>query len=97
MRTKISSVLAAIAFLAALVLVGPDASARRSSPEERTPSALVSSSKATRPAKASSDASRYAQRESKARVQAEYQGGDFVVVGISGGLLLLLLALVIIL
>ena len=97
MRTKISTVLASIAFLAALVLVSPDASARRSSTDERTPSAVVTTSRAPRAARATNDADRYAQRESKARAQAEYRGGDFIVVGISGALLLVLLALVIIL
>ncbi len=49
------------------------------------------------PQASSTDASGYAQREKQDQKTADFQGGDVLVVGISGGAILVLLLLVLIL
>jgi hypothetical protein len=49
------------------------------------------------PASSSSDAASYAEREQHDKQAAEFQGGDMIVIGLSGGAILVLLALLIIL
>jgi len=49
------------------------------------------------PTPSQSDATNYAQREQKDQKAANFQGGDLVVVAISGGAILVLLFLVLIL
>ena len=43
------------------------------------------------------DASRYEQREAKAKKQAEYKGGDYLVIGISTGAAIVILIIVLLL
>jgi hypothetical protein len=50
-----------------------------------------------KPARASDDAARYAQRESKAKKQQNYQGGDVLVIGISAGAAIIALIIVLLL
>jgi len=49
------------------------------------------------PKASTSDATSYAQREKQDQKAADFQGGDLVVVGISGGAILVLLILLLIL
>ena len=49
------------------------------------------------PKASTSDATSYAQREKQDQKTADFQGGDLVVVGISGGAILVLLILLLIL
>ena len=53
--------------------------------------------KAAPKAASTSDATSYAQREKQDQKAADFQGGDLVVVGISGGAILVLLILLLIL
>ena len=58
--------------------------------------AVVQTVKAA-PKASTSDATSYAQREKQDQKAADFQGGDLVVVGISGGAILVLLILLLIL
>lgn len=53
--------------------------------------------KAKAPQQNPSDASGYAEREKQDTKTAEFQGGDMVVIGVSGGAILVLLLLLLIL
>ena len=57
----------------------------------------VETVKVAAPQASSSDATGYAQREKQDQKAADFQGGDLVVVGISGGAILVLLLLLLIL
>jgi hypothetical protein len=57
----------------------------------------VETVKVKAPQASSTDASGYAQREKQDQKTADFQGGDVLVVGISGGAILVLLLLVLIL
>lgn len=83
------------AFVTALAVAAPTAAFAG----EPTPTATVAvaNSKAHAPTPSSSDATDYAQREKQEPKAADFQGGDMIVVGISGGALLVLLCLLIIL
>ncbi len=59
--------------------------------------AAVETVKVAAPQASSSDATGYAQREKQDQKAADFQGGDMVVVGISGGAILVLLLLLLIL
>jgi hypothetical protein len=59
--------------------------------------AAVESHRRSAPQASEADASGYAQREQQDQKAAEFQGGDVVVVGISGGAILVLLVLLLIL
>ena len=59
--------------------------------------AAVETVKVKAPQASSTDASGYAQREKQDQKTADFQGGDVLVVGISGGAILVLLLLVLIL
>ena len=64
----------------------------------RTPAAeTVKHQTPTQTASDPSDATNYAEREKQAPQAADFQGGDMVVIGISGGVLIVLLALLVIL
>lgn len=59
--------------------------------------AVVETVKVQAPTPSSADASSYAEREKQDHKAADFQGGDVLVVGISGGAILVLLFLVLIL
>ncbi len=59
--------------------------------------AAVQTVKVQAPTPSAADASGYAQREQQEPKAASFQGGDLVVVGISGGAILVLLFLLLIL
>jgi hypothetical protein len=61
------------------------------------PPVAVETVKVKAPQASSTDASGYAQREQQDQKTADFQGGDVLVVGISGGAILVLLLLVLIL
>ena len=61
------------------------------------PAAVVETVKVNAPASSSSDAKNYAEREQQDHKAANFQGGDLVVIGISGGAILVLLLLLLIL
>ncbi|HEX5057815.1 MAG TPA: hypothetical protein VFV99_00585 [Kofleriaceae bacterium] len=70
----------------AVALAAPDA-----------PAAVQTVSVKAAPKASTSDATSYAQREKQDQKAADFQGGDLVVVGISGGAILVLLILLLIL
>lgn len=59
--------------------------------------AAVETVKVKAPQTSSSDATNYAEREQRDQNAANFQGGDVIVVGISGGAILVLLLLLLIL
>jgi hypothetical protein len=59
--------------------------------------ALVETVKAAAPQSSTTDASSYAEREARDSKVASFQGGDLVVIGVSGGAILVLLFLLLIL
>jgi len=61
------------------------------------PAAAVETVAVKAPAQSQSDAAGYAQREKQDQKAANFQGGDLLVVGISGGAILVLLFLLLIL
>ena len=61
------------------------------------PAAVQTVSVNVAPKASTSDATSYAQREKQDQKAADFQGGDLVVVGISGGAILVLLILLLIL
>jgi predicted methyltransferase len=61
------------------------------------PQAQISDASSKAPVQAADDAKDYAQRESKDAKVADYRGGSTVIVGFSGGALLALLCLILIL
>ena len=61
------------------------------------PTAVVETAAVKAPAQSQSDAASYAQREKHDQKAANFQGGDLLVIGISGGAILVLLFLLLIL
>ena len=59
--------------------------------------AVVETVKVAAPTPSVSDATSYAEREKQDAKAASFQGGDLVVVGVSGGAILVLLLLVLVL
>jgi hypothetical protein len=82
-----------LALISALALAAP---AVASAAPEAPIAVQHVSAPARTPAPATTDAKDYAQRESQDKQVANYEGGSFVVIGISGGALLVLLFLLLI-
>jgi len=103
MSIKTTALVAALTWLAAVA--APPVHAAGTAARQPAPTLQADATQTTRGAatpartraRADDDAQRYARREAKAKKQAEYKGGDLLVVGISTGAAIVILIIVLLL
>ena len=96
MSIKHSAIIAA--FTLATLAAAPAFAASAPAPVAAQPTTAAAPTTALTPsARVDGDAARYAKRETRAKKQQAYRGGDYLVVGISTGAAIVLLVIVLLL